>query len=577
MVRVRRIVRWAALTALAGAAYTTAATSRPAFSDARSAVMGTGGVAEAGFFALTTNPAALTELPAWQFPFTHRIYAAPDTLGETFGGAFPLGSYGTLAGGFTTTRTGAVEVYDPYGRYGGTYVYHDDSLACGYGVKAAPWMALGGAFHYDRHVTAPDDSYGNRGLDAGVFFRPFSGQPSQEYTIGIVTAGLAARDILASELETYAGTYRDPTMFTAGASWSREIGSANLTLAGASPLPPSSDVTLGCELLIASYFAGRAGVTGRHPAVGFGVCSDLFSFDYAYTTRELGSNHYLTVSINPGRDVKARSSRRREIQKLTEEGRALFESGKYERAVERLGKVLEWDPHNEVARQYWVLARYYQYLTEGERLLRDKQWDLARRAFRGALVVVPDDFVAKEYLLRVDEMEKRELERQAEEERVREKLTEAKDLVKRASYRKAIDIYQDILKNHPERDDVKKLLAEARRLLAAATKQPDVAVTPTAIPAEAVERYRAGSAAHARGAVGDSIHTLEQLLLDYPTYGDARAKLVDAYTYQGLDFYSKGSLSAALRSWRRALSYDPGNVKIQRYIKKAETEIDQIR
>jgi tetratricopeptide (TPR) repeat protein len=242
-----------------------------------------------------------------------------------------------------------------------------------------------------------------------------------------------------------------------------------------------------------------------------------------------------------------------------------------------LGKVLEWDPHNAVARQYWVLAKYYQYLTEGEQQLRDKQWDLARRSFRGALVVVPDDFAAKEYLLRGDELEKQELERQAEEERVSQKLVEARDLVKRASYRKAIDIYQEILKNHPERDDVKKALAEARRLLAAATKQPEVVVTPTAIPAEAVERYRAGSAALARGAVGDSIHTLEQLILDYPTYGDARSKLVDAYTYQGLDFYSKGSLSAALRSWRRALSYDPGNAKVQRYIKKAETEIDQIR
>lgn len=573
--RIREIALAAVAIALAGTV--PAAATRTVLSDARTAVMGVGGAAEAGFFALEANPAALTELPSWQFPFTHRVYPAPNTSGETVGVAFPLGSSGTLAGGFTTARTGDVEIYDPHGRYLGTYAYHDDCLACGYGVKPISWLALGGAFHYDYHMPAPEESYSNTGVDAGVFIRPFNNHPSREYTVGIVTAGITVRDLLASRLETYAGESREPTMLTAGGSWSREIGSTTLTLTGAAPLPPSSRVTLGCELIVATYFAGRAGIADGHPAIGFGVCSNLFSFDYAYATRHLGANHYLTVSINPGRDVKARSSRRREIQKLTEEGRTFFENGKYDRAIERLAKVLEWDPHNAVARQYWVLASYYQYLTEGDQYLRDKQWDRARRAFRGALVVIPDDFAAKEYLLRVDELEQAEIERQAEEERVNQEIGDARDLVKRGSYRKAIDVYTDILARHPERDDVKRLLAEARRLLAAATKQPEEAVTPTVIPAEAIERYRAGSAALARGAVGESIRTLEQLLLEYPTYADARVRLVDAYTYQGLDFYSKGSLSAALRAWRRALSYDPGNVKIQRYINKAETEIDQIR
>jgi hypothetical protein len=47
--------------------------------------------------------------------------------------------------------------------------------------------------------------------------------------------------------------------------------------------------------------------------------------------------------------------------------------------------------------------------------------------------------------------------------------------------------------------------------------------------------------------------------------------------YQGLDFYSKGSLAAAIRIWNRGLALDPGNEKLQRYIKKAEFEADQIR
>ena len=70
---------------------------------------------------------------------------------------------------------------------------------------------------------------------------------------------------------------------------------------------------------------------------------------------------------------------------------------------------------------------------------------------------------------------------------------------------------------------------------------------------------------------------LGEIVAEYPDYAAARAKLVEAYLYQGLDFYSKGSLSAAIRVWRRALEFEPDNEKLQRYVKKAETEIDQIR
>jgi len=166
--------------------------------------------------------------------------------------------------------------------------------------------------------------------------------------------------------------------------------------------------------------------------------------------------------------------------------------------------------------------------------------------------------------------------RAAEEERVRARLEDAREYLRRGAYRKAMDICGEILRDHPERQDARDLLADARRAYAAATKQPEPVVE-VPIPAEAVERYRAGAAALARGSVEEAIRTLEDVVGDYPRYGEARGKLVEAYLYQGLDFYSQGSLSAALRVWRRALTYDPGNDKIKRYIAKAEAEMAQIR
>jgi tetratricopeptide (TPR) repeat protein len=563
------------LAASAGAA-AFAATARLTSSDARAAVLGESPALDAGFIAAEANPAALVELPAMQFLFTHRVYPMPGTAGESVGGAIPAGRWGTPAGGFTTIRTGDVEHYDAYGDLRGTYTYHDDRVLGAYGVRATTWLAGGAGFHYDRHVLEPGETVAAYGLDAGVYSRPLAAVPAWEYTAGVFSLGAVARDVAASRPSAYAGDARAPFAVDLGAAWARDIGRLGFLLAAVFPLASSAPAAVGGEVAITTHAAARAGVVGGEPAFGFGLALDLVSFDYGYVARAGGANHLFTVSFNPGRNLDARNERRRQIEKLTHEGRKYFEAGKYDLALDRFASVLRWDPNNPTARQYYIQAKYRQYVAEGEEYLRTQDWERARRAFRNALIVVPDDFVAREYLTHVDEVEAAEKARQEEEERVAQKLTEARTLVARGSYRPAIEICQDILKDHPDREDAKKILAEARRLLAAATKQP-VEEPAFVIPPEAAERYRKGAALLSRGAVAQATEEFEDLVTEYPRYAEARVKLVEAYTYQGLDFYSKGSLAAALRVWRRALSYDPGNEKVRRYIKKAEGEIDQIR
>jgi tetratricopeptide (TPR) repeat protein len=545
--------------------------------DARAAVTGDNPALGLGVAALTTNPAALAESRSWSFPFTHRIYPAPGATAETAGVGIPLGAYGTFAAAAATSRFGDVERYDDQGRYLGSYTYHDDRVAGGYGVHVASWLAGGASFHYDRHVFSPDDETTGYGLDAGVYVRPLAGSSTREYAVGVLTFGAVFPAVLASNVETRVGEYRESPTAKLGASWTREIGALALTFAGATPAGGPGGVAVACEAVVATYFVGRVGLEGREPAAGFGVQTDLFSFDYAYIMRELGANHSFSVSVNPGRDVGAPGERRRRIDKLISEGRAYFDAGKYDLAASRFAAALEWDPGNAVARQYGVLAKYREYCAAGEAATAASDWEAARRAFNAALVVVPGDFVAAEYLAHVDQLEREEQEKRAEDERVLGKLAEARDLIKRGGYRSALEICQELAKAHPERDDVRAALADARRAYAEATKLPEPPAEALTVPGEAVDRYRAGAAALARGAVNDAIKTLERVVADYPRYGDARAKLVEAYLFQGLDFYSKGSLSAALRVWRRGLAYDPGNDKIKRYIAKAEAEINQIR
>jgi len=550
---------------------------RVTFANARAATLGPNPALDLGFYALEANPAVLAELSSLQFTFNHKIFPAPHAASEVVGGAVPLGAYGTVAGGFGTVRVGGVERYSGEGRYLGGYTYHDDRLAGGYGVAATSWLALGGAFNYERHLTEPRATYQNFGADAGIYLRPLAAAPSVEYAAGTVALGLAAQNLVATQRDVFAGRYREPLAVNAGASWARDVGRHRLALTFSLPFSEPSRVAIGCEFVVASLLAVRAGATGTQPAAGIGVNTDLLSFDYAYTAREFGSSHYLSVSVNPGRDIHGRSERRRQTELWLAEGRGYFEAGNYELAAERFADILEWDPHDVVARRYWTRAKYHQYMADGAESIERSDWERARQAYRSALAVVPQDFLAAESLARVDDLEAEEAAREAEEKRVAELLARAQGYRRRGAYRSAIGVYREILAAHPDHTRARNLLAETQQLLAATAKPLEVPPPVPRIPEDVIEKYREASALLNRGGVAEAARELLDIVRQYPDYAAARAKLIEAYLYQGLDFYSKGSLSAALRVWRRALALEPGNEKLQRYIKKAETEIDQIR
>jgi tetratricopeptide (TPR) repeat protein len=544
--------------------------------DARTAALGASPALAPGFYAVGTNPAVLAELSHMQFTFLHKIYPAPHTSLEGGGAAVPLGRYGTLAGGFGTVLVGDVERYSPRNDPLGTYLYHDDRVTAGYGARVNRWFALGGAVNYERHVTSPDREHHTFGCDLGLYAHALGAGSSWEYAAGVVTLAFTAHNVVASEPDSYSGDYREPRRFNVGAAWARDIDRHRLTLAFGLPLHEPSRASFGCEFDVAALLAARVGLVGTHPAGGVGVNTNRFSFDYSYVARELDPAHYFTVSYNPGRDLRGRGAVRRRREKWLAQGRAYYEAADYALAAERFAAVLEEDPHNTEARQYWIRSKYRQYMEEGKTHLARQEWEPARAAFRGALVAVPEDFLASEFLGRVDELEAAEQARRAEEARLSGLLAEAEDLKRRGAYRQALARCAEILAARPDHAEATRLAAEVRRLLAASLRPVAPLPTPE-IPEEATDRYREASAALGRGAVGEAVRSLEDLLVEYPTYAAAQGKLVEAYLYQGLDFYSKGSLSAAIRVWSKGLALDPGNDKLQRYIYKAEVEIEQIR
>lgn len=186
-------------------------------------------------------------------------------------------------------------------------------------------------------------------------------------------------------------------------------------------------------------------------------------------------------------------------------------------------------------------------------------------------------------------LEEERLARIAEEERVAARLADAEQARERGDYAEGIEICEEILEAYPDRAEAAELLEELERLQAEAyraptprpprpepTPEPEPGPEPEipVISPEAVRAYEQGKGALAGGAISQAIYILSAVVREFPSYGAARAELVQAYLLQGLDSYSNGELSAALTSWRRALAFDPGNAKIQRYVKRAESELE---
>lgn len=563
---------------------------RLAFADARAEAMARGPALEAGLYSLGTNPAMLTGLPSLQFGFTHKQLPGPAGTSEIVGAALPLGKYGTVAAGFGTVLVSSVQRYSGGNVPLGEYLYHDDRISAGYGVGLTRWFGAGAAINYSRHVNAPEagGSYGTTTGDVGLFLR------TPEIVGGPLTLGAAAQNLIAVERETtYTGKYREPLAVDAGGSWQRYFGNHRLTVAASASALEPYGLGVNAEVLILSKYAARGGVIGYRPVYGdigiwptggAGFNTDLFSFDYCYNRRDLGDYHFLSVSVNPGRESWTAEQRRRKVEEWIAEGLAFFDAGSYDRATERFTSVLKWNPGNAVALEYLNKSKYYLRLEDGITLLREQKWKDARSAFEEALSLRPDDFLATEYLERVSQLEQEELARVAEENRIAQKLDEAKAAKNRRDFRAAMRICDEILAAYPDNEKAVALLDESRALLIASRPEPGPGEEPEpiepepeikkpTIPPEAVTRYRQGNAYLSKGSFGQAIIILGDVVSEYPTYGAARSKLVEALLYQGLEFYSKGQVSSALKAWRQASAIDPGNAKAKRYIERAEAEI----
>ena len=86
---------------------------------------------------------------------------------------------------------------------------------------------------------------------------------------------------------------------------------------------------------------------------------------------------------------------------------------------------------------------------------------------------------------------------------------------------------------------------------------------------DAVDKEKKGDLDTAAG------HTLHVLELSVPGE-QLSTQIVEFARLLGMKLYSAGELSRAKELWANALVIDPGNLKLQNYLKEVETRLDNL-
>ncbi len=560
------------------------------FGDARIYAMGGGGYAlHNDAFSLGRNAALLTETPSPEFAFGDTFWPESNASTRTAGTVYPAGRTGYFGAYATNLWLPSVTGYDDAGNQTGTFNYHNTEIGLGYGYPVLDWISIGvkSGYHF-RKTGGSEPGWVNIG--AGLALQPLAFDYIIEDQVGRITLGAALDNFVPGNPKFQVEEYKPDLDADFGLAWSHRIGKSQ-KITGIVDLNTGAQkkLSFGAEYSIGYTVALRGGLAGDEPAFGAGFSRDLFDFDYAYVFRDLGAVHSVSFSIYLGRDRKARDMKRLTIEKWLDEGRAYYDIENYDMAVRRFENVLEWEPKHEQARYYKARCTYERYNAEGKQYLLKNDWERARRAFNAALVIYPDDFLAKEYINRTNDLEALEELKRQQDDRAASLIAETGSDINRGKLlggsqgksiiRGAIRELEALDKELPERDDVAQALTAARRALAAIAPEvePEIIPEKIVIPESARVRFEMGDARFEDGRLNDAISILAPLVSEHPYYYEARSRLIDAYIYKGLDQYSNGYLSSAITTWQKVLDIDPSNSKAKRYIEQAKAEMEKIR
>jgi tetratricopeptide (TPR) repeat protein len=321
-----------------------------------------------------------------------------------------------------------------------------------------------------------------------------------------------------------------------------------------------------------------------------------------------------------------------QLQELVAQADSLLAAADYVAADARYGAVLAWDPSHAGADAKRQECRFRMESAEGQKLANRGDYATALYHYRRADEAQRGNTAVREQIALCERKISEDANRSAMVEKL---LARSIDLYAAGDLGAALPGFRDVLRIQPGntmaaeyqrktvvgiQSAVDKLIARAHtradrgdfagaadalnearalspgdsRLASEAAALEKKRKTPPPAPAVAepaktspvngptvdtealARRYRAGVEAFEKGHFEDAARELLAVWTAAPGFQDVAGTLARAYLFLGMQAYSKGDYDAAIASWERVLSVDPGNAKAQRYLKSSREEASRL-
>ncbi len=262
--------------------------------------------------------------------------------------------------------------------------------------------------------------------------------------------------------------------------------------------------------------------------------------------------------------------------KAKKDGKNNFNKGKYSKAIEDFKLVRKFNPDDE------EIQDYIRNTEKIANLLADAKGFMSRGKYADAMYNYKSVKELNKYDPNIDGLKKIAETKGARE--VAKWFNEGLEHYEKGNLKEAEKRFLGVLsinKNH----------AEAKKNLAKVEKGINKKVS---------SYYKAGNSYYARKNYKNAITEYTKVLELKSKYQDTSRQLAKArkeynkqtsgqrkknekkiqdYLYKGIELYRKGTIEnykAALVQWNKVLKIDPGNIKVKRYIKRAEYQIQQL-
>jgi len=360
--------------------------------------------------ALYYNPSGLAALEYQEFAAMHTALFE-GSLYDVITWVYPISDHHGL--GIGLMRLGTDDIIRRVNYVDqGTFDYSYSQAMLSYGRSLGDRFSIGTSLKIVRQSLSGHSDFGI-GLDLG-----FTGKIYRHLSLGV-----AARDILAPELQLLTSTERTPISVIGGLSLSDLAVSEYVQLTAAIDLEKTQDrgikIRTGAEMIFHDAFALRLGYDRDNASLGAGLKYRRLNIDYAYKLVDYVSDiHHFSISFLLGKSVQEQI-RLRELAALppepTEEEKqfaALMEQGNLylhrfylDSAAYYFSEALKYQPDNqEIVGSIAAIEEARRRQREQETLLFEAQEEL-NQTLGGFLAQADQLYAQRHYLASLDLLE----------------------------------------------------------------------------------------------------------------------------------------------------------------------------